>query len=387
MRKILSFFLSVMLLLSLCACGSSDVPGSTTENPGGGQAERPKPVNPSSSSSAQIQPEKPLTITYDEATKTILVSGNGVVNDYNSTSSRRHDEYKDKAVRIVVEEGCIGIGKNAFSEFSLVTEVILPSSLTYIGAYAFSSCESLTTISFPDNLSEIGAYAFKNCKVLTTVDLPKNLHTLDSGAFENCESLKNVTIYDAIRYLAPYVFRWCPLEYTEYNGIMYMGNAENPYVVAVEVDDSDAEQYVLADTTIMVGPYAFNECSVSEITIPDSVLVLAGSAFKRSALESIQLSSNLLRIGDECFKYCGRLTSVDLPDTLTHIGMNAFDECTGLSQITLPASLVEIGNTPFKYTAITQITYLGSIADWEKITKQDSGKNATVHCTDGDVTF
>ena len=176
--------------------------------------------------------------------------------------------------------------------------------------------------------------------------------------------------------------------YTEFNGIEYLGNAENPYVVAIGVLDNKAETYTLAENTVMVGPYAFTECDLTNITIPQSVRILASSAFKGCGnLTNISLPEGLLRIGDECFKYDGGLENISLHSTLTHIGMNAFDECYELSQITLPKSLVEIGNTAFKYTNIEEMTYLGSVADWEKIVKQDSGTNATVHCTDGDVTY
>ena len=210
MKKFLVIFLSLILLLSLCACGQNAKPTESTKN----QVEKhSEQIQPSSSSTAPAtQPQKPITIEYDESTKTILVSGNGVIRDYNSASSRGHDDYKDEAVRIVIEEGCTGIGNKAFSDFSQVTEVVLPSTLTYIGEYAFSSCKSMISIDLPDCVTEIKKYALKNCSALQSIDLPESLHTMDSGAFENCETLAEVKIYDSfaiLRLTYSSGARWC----------------------------------------------------------------------------------------------------------------------------------------------------------------------------------
>lgn len=365
MKRFLAIILSALLLFSLCAC-EKDTETTAGSDPAQNNGEVKPPVVPGTSSSTQSQPEMPITITYDETTKTILVTGSGVIKDYGSPSMRSHDQYETEAVRIVIEEGCTGIGKNAFYGFEKVTEVVLPASLTYIGDYAF-----------------------KNCDALPAVVLPEKLVSLGSGCFDSCDALTDVTIHENIRSLPTTVFSHCPLNFTVKDGVQYIGNSGNPYVVAMGNENSDSQSYSIADTTVMVGPFAFSDSkNLTEITIPASVKVLEMSAFKSChQLTTVNLPVGLEKIGSECFKYDGELVTVNLPDTLTHIGMNAFDECSQLSRITLPRSLVEIGNTAFRWTSIEEMDYLGTVAEWEKITKQDSGTNATIHCTDGDVTF
>lgn len=381
MKKLITFLLALSMCLSLFACGNSEnTPDSETKKPGNSNSSNNQNSG-NENTPPTVDTSKPITVTFDEATKTLTVSGYGVLKSHKCKS------YADVTTKIVIEEGCTSIDDKTFSEFSGVTEVSLPSTLTSIGKWAFSGCESLTEIDLPDSIISIGDYAFKQCKSLTSMDLPKQLQTLGTLAFENCESLTHVSVYEEIRSIYGSAFRYCPLEFTVHNNVEYLGNSENPYLVAVSAPDFDGDSCTIADTCLVIGGNAFESSGISNIVIPDSVKHICSGAFRRCGLSTVTLPKNLLTLGGECFRENRGLTQIVLPDTVTFIGTYAFKECYDLTTVNLPSSLKEMENDPFMATDISEMIYNGTKAQWETIIKEESGTSAIVHCTDGDVDF
>lgn len=368
MKKILSLLLALVMVLALAACGNdSEKRDDDAEETKGGSSinAATKGEDPAPGTEPTEAPSKPITITYDEATKTLTVSGNGAMKDYVNLAARTYDSCAEEATRIVVEEGCTHIGRSAFYDFPLVTELSLPDSLISIGDYAFERCSSLTEISLPRQLQDLG-----------------------TGAFENCENLTKVTLYENIRHIYGSAFNGCSVECTEKDGIEYLGNTENPYVVALSAPNKRYEEsYTIADTCLVLGGNLFQDAAMESIVIPDSVKHIGDGVFRNSGLCSVTLPKNLLTLGEECFKGIRGLTQIELPETVTSIGANAFKECYDLSTINLPGSLTEVGNNLFMATDLSEITFDGTLAQWEAVTKEESGRTVTIHCTDGDVEF
>ena len=59
--------------------------------------------------------------------------------------------------------------KNLYLNGELITELVIPDSVTTIGDNAFSSCSSLTSVTIPDSVTTIGNSAFHGCSSLTSV--------------------------------------------------------------------------------------------------------------------------------------------------------------------------------------------------------------------------
>ncbi len=100
-------------------------------------------------------------------------------------------------VTLVVPEGVLQIRSDAFRGGNYyggtaLTNISLPSSLTYIGTRAFYNNKKVTAIKLPKNLEEIGAWAFTDTKI-TTINIPEKVvwlynicdQTLKSVVFEN----------------------------------------------------------------------------------------------------------------------------------------------------------------------------------------------------------
>ncbi len=85
---------------------------------------------------------------------------------------------------------------------------------------------------------------------------------------------------------------------------------------------------------------------VTEITIPDSILILDISFAVNNTLNKITIQGTK-QIGEYAFTQCSNLQNVDLGDNVINIGQSAFRECSALTQITIPTSIVSIGAYAF----------------------------------------
>ena len=58
---------------------------------------------------------------------------------------------------------------NLYLNGELVTDLVIPDSVTSIGYNAFRNCSGLTSVTIPDSVTSIGRYAFYSCSGLTSV--------------------------------------------------------------------------------------------------------------------------------------------------------------------------------------------------------------------------
>ena len=206
-----------------------------------------------------------------------------------------------------------------------------------------------------------------------------------------------------------------PEDYTE--GLKFAKNAAGDgYVVTDYVGD-------IADVVIpniyqnlpvvAIGDGAFEDCaSVTNVSVPDSVVSIGAKAFKGTSLANFTVSANITSIGEGVFScttlqnltvegtaftyangllidnatnvlLAGHASTVSVPETVVRIGVCAFYGCTALTSITVPESVESIGENAFAgCTNLAGITYAGHAGTWEDMT-EDSGITATPDYTFG----
>ncbi len=102
-------------------------------------------------------------------------------------------------------------------------------------------------------------------------------------------------------------------------------------------------------TGIGLRAFSFNE-NLTDITIPESVTNIEGSAFRGcTRLTSVRLPHSVTRIAGAMFSGCRALAGITIHNQVTSIGYSAFWGCSGLTNVTIPSSLDSIGNSAFGY--------------------------------------
>ena len=78
-------------------------------------------------------------------------------------------KYTGDETEVVIPEGVVTIGKNAFYENKKITEIVMPDSVIKIDSNAFEGYTSLTNVTIPSGVTDIGSSTFRGCSSLTAI--------------------------------------------------------------------------------------------------------------------------------------------------------------------------------------------------------------------------
>ena len=219
------------------------------------------------------------------------------------------------------------------------------SDTKFICDDAFENITTLKNVTLPESLVGIGNSAFWGCESLESIVIPNSVKYIDDAAFSLCYNLKNVTMSKNIEIIDRYVFdpsfESFEIEYNEYNGGLYLGNDENPYLVLVYVEPFDES---------------------TSFTVHNDTKVIAGSAFDYCGwLESVILSDSVQYIGDYAFSGCSSLTEIIIPDSVLKMGREIFTWCEEITIYceakSLPRGWDNDWNFVYNYVGYDEVYY------------------------------
>ena len=213
----------------------------------------------------------------------------------------------------------------------LVTELVIPDSVTSIMWCAFEGCSGLESITIPDSVTSIGDSAFYNCSSLTSIIIPNSVASIGNYAFYGCSSLTSFTI------LSPD----CQID----NSQATIPSTATIYGYTGSTAAAYAEQY--GRTFVSIGETCGKKLTF-RMDLDTGVLSITGTGAMdswyfddspwyayRTSIRSIQIASGATSIGDFAFDGCSNLVDVMIAETVESIGDGAFDNCTSLAKVTI----------------------------------------------------
>ncbi|MBQ6863816.1 MAG: leucine-rich repeat protein [Clostridia bacterium] len=268
---------------------------------------------------------------------------------------------------VTIPDSVTSIGDRAFAFCESLTSVTIGDSVTSIGDYAFYGCESLTSVTIPDSVTSIGDGAFGECTSLTSVTIPDSVTSIGYRAFEDCTSLTSVTIPDSVTSIGENAFSGCssPGEIIIENKdcqIYDSSAAISSTAVIRGHDNSTAQSYAEkydrafvsldgADSDILLSGYCGDNADFS--LTRGGVLQITGSG----AFYDYGSASSV-----PWYKYRGFIKEISIADGITDIGDYAFYYCTKLTSVTIPDSVTSIGDDAFSgCISLTSVTIPDSV--------------------------
>ena len=270
--------------------------------------------------------------------------------------------YCSKLKSVKFNEGLEEIGEGAFNYCEKLDGISLPSTVKTLGVAAFSGT-GITDLNIDLTGITYGNELFRDCKNLKKVTITGNVSDIKYKMFQNCSSLTEVSLPSSVTFIGYYSFAGCNslTDFTVPENVTRIGN----YAFAVDGEGGLAS-ITFNSKLETIGESAFQDCSFTSMTIPDSVTSVATTAFANNKkLKTVTLSKNMSGISTFTFYGCTSLetvniqegpwfideyafarcafTSIKIPDSVQSIGVSAFDNCANLKSADLGNGLQVLG--------------------------------------------
>lgn len=301
-----------------------------------------------------------------------------------------------KATQLVIENGAVSVGANAFKGCVNLSSITIPDSVTGIGADAFSGCSGLTRLVIPNSVTSIGnsafacanlesiiigdgitdlkVFSFSSYKKLSHVTIGHGITTIKESAFQDCNALASVIIPDSVTTIEARAFENCGVLTNVIipDSVTAIGNR-------AFLNCSSLTSIIIPDSVIILGSSGvmggvFSGCSgLKNLIIGNSVVTIADGAFAGcSSLENLILPNSVANLGTWVFSNCSSLKNIIIPYGVTNIEMGTFRGCSGLTSVTIPKSVTTIGDKAFDdCVSLTSVFYGGTEADWNAVSGHD----------------
>ena len=304
---------------------------------------------------------------------------------------------------ITIPDSVTSIGDGAF-EWSGITNITIPDSVTNIGICTFFFCKKLNFVSIPNSVTSIGSEAFYGTS-LTSIKIPDSVTSIGDSAFAGCENLKNIAIGSGVLSIGEKAFSGTGYYNDKSNwnnGTLYISDC----LIDIDNDFNSIDDYTIKENTRVIADQAFFDCAnLSSINVSNNNKNYSsndGVLFNKSQTELITypadkadgkyiVPNSVMTIDKYAFYGCRNLIGVTIPETLTSIDefsffnsasiesinipnsvknicQNSFNGCTSLKNVIIPNSITNISVGAFgNCQNVKNVYFTGTQEEWKKI--------------------
>ena len=252
----------------------------------------------------------------------LVIYGNGAMEDLFDVSAQPWKAYKTAITKVVVEEGVIFIGRNAFYGHTAITEVVLPESLMAIEEYAFFGCSGITEFTVPGKVFYIGKYSLRKTNINTLTFANAEGWAFQDGATVDMSDMN--ALITALR----------KTEATYSKTFMKAVEGDGTAIVSGTFGKNDAFNWTLSDTGVLTVNGKGNMPKFNVNTTPWYGY--------RGAIRTVVIGDGITSIGRCSFHTCRAIISVSLPDTVETIAQYAFYNLPYITEIEIPGAVTRI---------------------------------------------
>ena len=282
-------------------------------------------------------------------------------------SANSIEEYCSSSANKALYAAGIELPRKLLIAGQMVTDLVIPASVSYIAPDAFKGCTTirsiewnaiscnsshpfasishnitsftighgvrllpeglcsnmiqLTSVVIPSSVTSIGKTAFYGCKGLTSIVIPMGVTAIETRTFAKCSSLASVEIPATVTSID--------------NGAFY--------------ECRSLTEVKLPSSVRYIGERAFYNCaSIQSVNIPGYVSQIKPEAFKGcSSMTHVKIAKGVSSIGESAFEGCHNLKSIHLPKTVTYIGQKAFAYCSTIKKVNIPKHVQRVDHQAF----------------------------------------
>ncbi len=261
------------------------------------------------------------------------------------------------------------INYRTFYNCCKLSSISLPDHIESIEEGAFGKCKELEYICFGNGLKEIGKRAFEYCEWLRSITLPDSVEIIEDEAFRYCIGLTEVDLSSELRFIGNNVFKKCTnlqrlylsddcMNYSVADFVLYTKDFTELILHPSAIERKGV--YTIKPSVKSINDYAFENCHIEEIVVPDKTTTIGDYCFSNSKIKKIHLPAKLKNLGTSVFIGCKNLTSVSLPEKIVYLKESLFRSCSKLTAVNLPNQLKMIETSVFKgCSALKEITVNG----------------------------
>ena len=304
---------------------------------------------------------------------------------------------------ITIPDSVTSIGDGAF-EWSGITNITIPDSVTNIGICTFFFCKKLNFVSIPNSVTSIGSEAFYGTS-LTSIKIPDSVTSIGDSAFAGCENLKNIAIGSGVLSIGEKAFSGTGYYNDKSNwnnGTLYISDC----LIDIDNDFNSIDDYTIKENTRVIADQAFFDCAnLSSINVsnnnknyssndgvlfnksqtelitypadkadgkyivPNSVMTIDKYAFYGCRnLIGVTIPETLTSIDEFSFFNCASIESINIPNSVKNICQNSFNGCTSLKNVIIPNSITNISVGAFgNCQNVKNVYFTGTQEEWKKI--------------------